>query len=157
MINDVSYSKQEFGLNTQDGQPVVSSPNRATPVPNIRLQHAIDDPSYHLPNPSKLGHILILDGTTGTPLLVDLDTENIELIGRQIIIEKDYGNKKIIFSLDQSKIDHLQIANNGVYTHANIDSHIREVQVHRPMVYSAPLKAIIYTETTDTFPADPEL
>jgi len=55
----------------------------------------------------------------------------------------------------EASIDHTNIQNAGDYTHANIDTHIRETSIHRPMTYSATLKSIIYTETNDTFPEDP--
>jgi len=61
------------------------------------------------------------------------DTEEVEEVGRQIVIEKNYPEKKYTFSFDETKVNHNNLLN-------------YEPERHRKLVYDSDIKAYMISE-----------
>ena len=92
--------------------------------------HSIDSPTDHAPDIENKGKIIILEETEGKPTFIDVEGEDVEGVGKPIIVEKDYENKKITIKLDESKVDHNKLLN-------------YEEDRHREMNYSDVLKSYL--------------
>jgi len=100
-----------------------------TSSPHNRL-HEITNPLDHAPDIENKGKIIILEETQGKPTFIDVEGEEVEGVGKPIIVEKDYENKKITIKLDESKVDHNKLLN-------------YEEDRHREMNYSDVLKSYL--------------
>ena len=88
--------------------------------------HKIDNPDDHEADPENKERIIILDDTDGKPVLIDLQGSSDNIVN----IEKDYIEKKIVISVDETKIDHNNLLN-------------WEADRHRKMNYSEVLKSYV--------------